>query len=75
MNFGIILASGNGKRMHNTTPKQFLLAKGKPLVYYSILAFENCDNIDEIIIVTQKSIYDKCMKLLTKTIFTKSICL
>ena len=64
MNFGIILASGNGKRMHNTTPKQFLLAKGKPLVYYSILAFENCDNIDEIIIVTQKKYFRQMYEII-----------
>ena len=71
MNFGIILASGNGKRMNNHTPKQFLEIHDKPLIYYSIQAFENTPNIDEIIIVTQKKFFKKMYKIIDEFKFEK----
>ena len=35
----IILAGGNGSRMMSEVPKQFLLLKGRPVLYYSISTF------------------------------------
>jgi 2-C-methyl-D-erythritol 4-phosphate cytidylyltransferase len=35
----IIVAGGRGTRMNNDIPKQFLLLKNKPVLYYSIKAF------------------------------------
>ena len=35
----IVLAAGSGKRMNSDTKKQYLLIKGKPLLYYSLMAF------------------------------------
>ncbi|HNU88204.1 MAG TPA: 2-C-methyl-D-erythritol 4-phosphate cytidylyltransferase [Ferruginibacter sp.] len=35
----VIVAGGSGSRMNNPTPKQFLLLKGKPVLYYSINTF------------------------------------
>ncbi len=37
--FVVIVAGGNGSRMNNAVPKQFLLLNGKPLLYYSIEVF------------------------------------
>ena len=37
--FAIIVAGGNGSRMNNSTPKQFLLLKNKPLLFYAIHTF------------------------------------
>ncbi len=37
--YAIIVAGGNGTRMNNTTPKQFLLLKGKPVMFYAINTF------------------------------------
>jgi len=37
--FAVIVAGGTGTRMNNTIPKQFLLLKGKPVLYYTINAF------------------------------------
>lgn len=71
MNFGIILASGNGKRMNNHTPKQFLEVHEKPLIYYSIQAFENAKSIDEIIIVTQKKFFKKMYEIIDEFKFEK----
>ncbi len=35
----VIVAGGTGSRMNNTVPKQFLLLKGKPVLYYTIDTF------------------------------------
>jgi len=48
----IVLSAGSGKRMNSDTKKQYLLIKEKPVVYYSLKAFQESDIIDEIILVT-----------------------
>ncbi|MBC7509706.1 MAG: 2-C-methyl-D-erythritol 4-phosphate cytidylyltransferase, partial [Ferruginibacter sp.] len=37
--FAIIVAGGSGIRMNNSTPKQFLLLKNKPVLFYAIDTF------------------------------------
>ena len=37
--FAIIVAGGTGTRMNNVTPKQFLLLKSKPVLFYAINTF------------------------------------
>ena len=37
----IVLAAGQGKRMHSKVQKQFLSLKGKPILYYSLTCFQN----------------------------------
>jgi 2-C-methyl-D-erythritol 4-phosphate cytidylyltransferase len=37
--YAVIVAGGSGKRMGTEVPKQFLLLKGKPVLYYTIDAF------------------------------------
>src|SRR3954447_19495259 len=37
--FAVIVAGGSGTRMKSSTPKQFLLLHGKPLLWYTIKAF------------------------------------
>ncbi len=37
--YAIIVAAGSGNRMNSDVPKQFLILKGKPVLYYSIAAF------------------------------------
>jgi 2-C-methyl-D-erythritol 4-phosphate cytidylyltransferase len=49
--FAVIVAGGTGSRMNNTTPKQFLLLKGKPVLYYTINPFLQAYNDLEIILV------------------------
>ncbi len=50
----IVLAGGSGSRMGSATTKQMLILGGMPIVVRSILAFEKCDLIDEIIIVAKE---------------------
>lgn len=47
----LIVAGGNGIRMKNEIPKQFLLLKNKPVLYYSIKAFLDAYEDIEIILV------------------------
>ena len=47
----IVLAGGSGKRMGSEVHKQYLLMGGKPVLYYSLKAFQESDYIDEIILV------------------------
>ncbi|MEO6704672.1 MAG: 2-C-methyl-D-erythritol 4-phosphate cytidylyltransferase, partial [Ginsengibacter sp.] len=47
----LIVAGGNGTRMNNDIPKQFLLLKNKPVLYYSIQAFLDTYNDLEVILV------------------------
>lgn len=49
----IIVAAGSGRRMNSNTPKQFIEYKNKPILYYTIQAFEK-SAVDEILIVTNK---------------------
>ena len=37
--FAVIVAGGTGSRMNTGIPKQFLLLKGKPVLYYTIRTF------------------------------------
>jgi len=50
-NMAILAAAGTGSRMESELPKQFMNLDGKPLAAYSLLLFERCPLIDEIILV------------------------
>lgn len=52
INTAVILAAGKGSRMKSNISKQFLMLKDKPIIVYTIMAFEKCEAIDEIIVVT-----------------------
>ncbi len=62
----VILAAGSGSRMNSDVKKQFMEIGGKPLIYYSLKAFEE-SIIDDIVLVVsrgdieyvQKEIVDK----------------
>lgn len=47
----VIVAGGSGKRMGTEIPKQFLLLKGKPVLFYTIEAFLNAFTDIKIILV------------------------
>lgn len=49
----IVLAAGSGKRMQSATKKQFMLVHEKPVLYYSLKAFED-SFVDNVIIVASK---------------------
>lgn len=58
----IVLAAGKGSRMGGKVKKQFLNLNDKPLLYYSLKAFSDNTNIDEIVLVTAEEEIDYCRK-------------
>ena len=46
----IVLAAGSGSRMHSALPKQYMPLEGKPVLYYSLKAFQESP-VDEIVLV------------------------
>ncbi|HIX55462.1 MAG TPA: 2-C-methyl-D-erythritol 4-phosphate cytidylyltransferase [Candidatus Sphingobacterium stercoripullorum] len=52
--YAIIVAGGSGSRMGNTTAKQFLPLQGKPLLMYSISAFQSVNYKVTVILVLPK---------------------
>ena len=49
--YAVIVAGGTGTRMGNTVPKQFLLLKDKPVLWYTLDTFLRAYNDLEIILV------------------------
>jgi 2-C-methyl-D-erythritol 4-phosphate cytidylyltransferase len=49
--YAIIVAGGSGSRMNSEVPKQFLMLKGKPVLYYAINTFLQTYNDCKIILV------------------------
>ena len=50
-NIALIIAGGVGSRMHQDIPKQFISIFDKPVIVYTLEAFEMNPNIDEIAVV------------------------
>jgi 2-C-methyl-D-erythritol 4-phosphate cytidylyltransferase len=50
-NVGLIIAGGSGNRMHQDIPKQFLTVNEKPVIVYTLEAFQQHPEIDAIAVV------------------------
>ena len=48
---GLLIAGGSGNRMHQDIPKQFLSVNERPVIVYTLEAFENHPEIDAIAVV------------------------
>lgn len=55
----IILAAGQGSRMKSEIAKQYMSIQDKPMLYYSLAAFEK-SSVDKIIVVVGKDEIDYC---------------
>lgn len=51
MNIGLLIAGGSGARMHQDIPKQFITVNEKPVIVYTLEAFQQHPGIDEIEVV------------------------
>lgn len=55
MNIALLTAAGYGTRMHQDIPKQFLHVNNKPVIVYTMEAFQKHPSIDAIVVVTLSS--------------------
>lgn len=55
----VVLSAGKGTRMNSATPKQYLMLAGKPVLYYSLHAFEK-SMVDEVVLVTGRDEIGYC---------------
>lgn len=58
----VVLAGGSGRRMQSDVAKQYLLLRDKPMIWYSLQAFEKSDIIDECILVVGKGEIPYCQQ-------------
>ena len=49
--YAIVLAAGVGKRMGTEIPKQFLDLAGRPVLAWTLSAFEETECVDRVILV------------------------
>lgn len=57
----IVLAAGSGKRMNSKVHKQYLIIQDRPVLYYSLKAFED-SAVDKIVLVVGKGEEKFCRK-------------
>ncbi|MBO4849572.1 MAG: 2-C-methyl-D-erythritol 4-phosphate cytidylyltransferase [Prevotella sp.] len=66
MNIAILLAGGSGSRLGGGKPKQFIEVCGKPILEYTLDAFESCPLIDEVCIVSRSDCIPLVEQLVAK---------
>ncbi len=54
----IVLAAGQGRRMGSKVPKQFMVLRDHPVLYYSLQCFQECEWIQDILVVTNRENLD-----------------
>ncbi|MBQ6812224.1 MAG: 2-C-methyl-D-erythritol 4-phosphate cytidylyltransferase [Agathobacter sp.] len=57
----IVLSAGKGSRMKSDVPKQYMDLNGKPVIYYSLKAFEE-NGFSSIVLVCGKDDVEYCQK-------------
>lgn len=72
-NISVILASGTGERFGENIPKQFYKIKDRTILEYSLDAFEQNQNIDEIILVTNPDFNDLSKDIVLKNNYKKIV--
>lgn len=61
-NTAIVLAAGSGKRMNSAVAKQYLMLKGRPVIWYALKTFEESMAVDNVILVVGSDEVEYCSK-------------
>lgn len=67
----IVLAGGRGSRMQSDTPKQYLTVAGRPLLFYTLQAFEKSSIYGIVLVVPQGGIEYARREIVERFGFTK----
>ena len=62
----LVTAGGLGKRMGSSAPKQYLDLKGRPVLAWTLLAFESHPLIDLIVVTVPPGDEDFCLQTIVK---------
>ncbi len=71
MAIAIITAAGTGKRMNHTTNKILLSLADKPIIYWTIKAFDDCKSINDIVVVVNRGDKIEITNIIKKSNFKK----
>lgn len=71
----VIVAGGKGTRMGAGINKVFMSLLDKEVLYYTLNAFENNKNTDEIVVVTSADDIPRCRELVRRYRFKKVMCI
>lgn len=69
----LIMAAGSSSRMGGK-PKQFIEIDGKSVLLRSLQAFESCDAVDKIIVVTKKEYFEEVRRQAKDGNVSKLVC-
>ena len=72
----IVVAGGSSSRMGDGVSKQLLALRGIPVIVHTLLAFEQADSVDEILVAAKKDelpLYEKFAKKYNITKFKKAV--
>lgn len=64
--YAVVLAAGSGSRMGSNIPKQYLPLMDKPVIWYSLQAFETSSLISECILVTGAEYVEYAKEVIVK---------
>ena len=73
MNYAIIVAGGKGKRMHKRINKLFLLLNKEPIILHTLNKFQNCKNVNKIILVIRPEDRNRFQSIIKSNNFNKII--
>ena len=73
MNYAIIVAGGKGRRMHARINKLFLLLNKDPIIFHTLKKFQDCKNINKIILVIRPEDRNKFEAIAKNSKFKKII--
>ena len=71
LNTAIIPAAGIGVRMHADRAKQMLELGGVPVLVHTLMRFQHCDAIDQIILVLQPNLTTEVLAMISRHHLTK----
>ncbi|HLG17403.1 MAG TPA: 2-C-methyl-D-erythritol 4-phosphate cytidylyltransferase [Blastocatellia bacterium] len=71
LNIAIIAAAGIGSRMHTDRAKQMMELGGAPLLVHTLRRFEDCQAVDQIILVVQPNLSAEVLGLVSRYNVTK----
>lgn len=71
LNTAIIPAAGIGVRMHADRAKQMLELGGVPVLVHTLMRFQHCDAIDQIILVLQPNLTTEALAMISRHNLTK----